>query len=292
MKILKSHTFALILTILVIAGCVFFGFRAAPAKSGAEQSVSEYAQKNYSSYLGWISDKAGILNDTTKKAVATANAELDRAHGGIVALATVDSLDGKSIDQYAYDLGVSAKLSEWDMLLLLDKSSDQWYLQPGASMQSYANQDLRAIFTNAFGSGSVTADANKTLPTLYAQMVRWYDNAVPSKSGDSAASAAGVMTVLVLLLVFAFILFAAMGVGRRSYGFGFWGPFWGPIFFPYRYPGGPRPPRDHRGPHDGPFGGFGGGFGGFGGGGGGFGGGGFGGGGFGGGGFGGGGGRH
>lgn len=297
MKFFKNHTVAVVLTILVIVGCLAYGFWSGTKAPAPELSDDEYARANYESYLGWISDEANLLSAETEKTIAMYNASLDHTYGSIVAVATVNDLDGRDIGQYAYDLGVEAELGGGDMLLLLDKGSNNWYLQPGADIQNYVDNDLRLICTSVMGSGSVNADANTMLPELFKQMSGWYEDAIPLK-GDSSAGVAVGLFGLIVVLVFLVIFFAAMGVGRRSLGYGFWGPYWGPIFFPRRYPGGPvRPPRHHdHHDHHGPFGpgGFGGGGfggGGFGGGGrgGGFGGSGFGGGGFGGGGFGGGG---
>jgi hypothetical protein len=304
MKFFKNHTVAVILTVLVIVGCLAYGFWSGTQAPAPDLNADQYARSNYESYLGWISDKADLLSADTEKAIAMYNASLDHTYGSIVAVATVPDLGGKDIGQYAYDMGVEAEMGGGDMLLLLDKGTDSWFLQPGADIQNYVDNDLRLIFTSVMESGSVTSDANTMLPELFQQMSGWYEDAIPLK-GDSSAGVAVGMFVLIVVLVFMVIFFAAMGVGRRGLGYGFWGPYWGPIFFPRRYPGGPvRPHHDHHDHHDrhgpfGPGGGFGGGGfggggfggGGFGGGGrgGGFGGGGFGGGGFGGGGFGGGG---
>ena len=265
MKFFKNHTVAVVLTVLVIAGCLGYSLWSGTQAPAPELSDDEYARANYESYLGWISDGADLLSADTEKTIAMYNASLDHTYGSIVAVVTVSDLGGQDIGRYAYDLGVEAELGGGDMLLLLDKGTDNWYLQPGADIQDYVDNDLRLIFTDVMGSGSVAADADTLLPKLFGQMTGWYEDAIPLKGESSGGAAAGVFA-LVVVVIFLVIFFAAMGVGRRGLGYGFWGPYWGPIFFPRRYPGGPvRPPRrdSHHDRHDhhGPFGpgGFGGG---------------------------------
>lgn len=299
MKFFKNHTVAVVLTILAIAGCVVYGKLSAPVST---KTGSSYAAENYSAYTKWVHDEAGLLSDSTIKTISTYNASFDKTYGSIVGVATVQDLGGEDIADYTTAYGQSMGLGQSDMLLLIDKGTDDWYLAYGDKISAYLNNDLQTTFTACLSNGSVTTDTNDRLTDLFSQVDGWYANAVPKASGSSAGGGFAVF-LIAMILVFV-LLFGSMGIGRRWYGFGFWGPFWGPIFFPHRFPGGPHPPRDHRGPGPrGPFGGsggfggssrgggFGGGFGG-GGRGGGFGGGGFGGGGhgggFGGGGFGGG----
>ena len=294
MKFFKNHTVAMILTILAIAGCLFYGYRTRPDESAADQTALEYGRENYEAYLGWISDGADLLSDETEQKVAVYLAAMDQGYGGIIGVVTEENLNGEAIDERAYELAMDADLRGMDMILLMDKASDNWYMMPGAEIKNYLDSKFQAIVTGAFSGASVVKDADQILPDMFKDIFNWYEqNLKPIEY--SSGGGAGAVVFLIFLVLILVVLFSSLGVGRRYYGYGFWGPFWGPIFYPHRYPGGPTRPRHNRPPnsrpprdndHHDPFGpgGFGGG--GFGGGGrgGGFGGsGGFGGGGFGGG---------
>ncbi len=276
MKFFKNHTVAVVIAVLVIAGCCIYGFVTRPNETAADLEPLAYGRENYEAYLGWIDDGADLLSEDTEREVATYMAAMDQAYGSIVALVT-DPDAGGDLAQRAYDRAIDGQLSGRDMILLLDAASDNWYMLPGEDIGRYVDSDLQAIVTGAFGGGSVVRDADGLLPELYRDMFTWYqDTLEPVDAGPSVGSVVAVLVVILLVLA---VVFASMGVGSRRYGgYGFWGPFWGPIFFPMRFPGGPirprHPPRRDPGPfhgddHHGGFGGggFGGGFGGFGGGG-------------------------
>ncbi|MCI8527178.1 MAG: TPM domain-containing protein [Oscillospiraceae bacterium] len=284
MKVFKNHTVAVILTLLVVAGCVFFGFVRRPAQAVADMDNRSYAEAHYQSYTDWISDEAGILSQETETVIAKYNAALDYDYGSILAVAALD-LQGGSIEQAAYDVFMDWELKPVDMVLVIDRSSDQWYFGYGDEMGYYVNNRLQTILTAALDGGSVTENADSALPLLMRDVQDWYgdyitaDGGFEPKSGEGAGiSVAGAVFGIVLVLLILVIFLSSFGVGRRRYGYGFWGPVWGPIFFPHRWPGGPhhppRPPRQPprqssgRGPRGpfGPGGGFGGGGSGFGGG--------------------------
>lgn len=276
MKLLKNHTFAVILTVIVILGCCAYGFFTRPNQTAADLGGLEYGRENYAAYLDWIADEENLLSDKTKQSVAVFMAAMDKEYGSIVTVVTEASPAGASLEDRANAWAEKGQLSGGDMVLLIDTTSDNWYMLPGADIARYVDGDLQAIVTSLMSSGSITANADKVLPELFEDLYSWYQDTLTPVSSTPSATAAVGLFVLVVVLIFVVFLFLGMGVGRRSYGYGFWGPFWGPIFFPGRFPGGPvrRPPLHHDHDRHDHWGGFGGG---------GFGGGGFGGGGFGGG---------
>lgn len=270
MKLLKNHTFAVALTVVVMIGCLVFGQVTKPETVPiASQSASQFAEENYRSYLDLAEDAAGLLSEETRVTIAKHNAALDHSYGSVIGVYTGD-LNGADLEDAARACFEDWELKSVDMLLLIDAGGDRSYLGFGSEMGRYVNNQLQTIYTSTLRSGSITAGANEMIPKFFAQTGDWYDRYIPKDGqkadGGEPYSSSVVMLLLPLVIVFALIfLFGRMGVGRRSCGYGFWGPFWGPVIFPRRYPGGPtRPPRrsqrndrDHFGP--GGFGGFGGG---------------------------------
>lgn len=277
MKIFKNHTFAVILTLLVIAGCVSFGFVRRPEQAVADMDDRSYAEAHYEDYENLVEDTAGILSDETERTIAKYNAALDFEYGSILAVVT-DDLQGEDIGQAAYECFMDWELKSVDMILFLDSGAEEWYLGYGDEMGYYVNNRLNTVFTAALSGG----DFDEALPKLMRDVQDWYGDYIPvegefaPKSEESAGvGLVGAVFGIVLVVLILVIFLGAFGVGRRRFGYGFWGPVWGPIFFPHRWPGGPHhPPRPPRPPHEtrgggprGPFGpggggGFGGGFGG------------------------------
>ncbi len=256
MKLLKNHTFAMIVAALTIAGCLFFGFRAKPETPIAGQDAASFAKENYAAYEHLIADGASILSEKTVRAIAERNAALDHSYGSVVAVVT-DRLGGADLSGEAYDRAGAGELSANDMLLLIDADSGHWYAALGGNMEDYANNRLETLFTACLSGGTLPGGADEALTRLFSELDGWYAEYIPTGGGAEVAGGGAVLTVfLFVALVFAaLVLFSSLGVGRRSYGFGFWGPFWGPIIFPHRFPGGPTRPSQTRTRHDGsPFG--------------------------------------
>ena len=67
-------------------------------------------------------------------------------------LVTTDSLDGKTMEDYAMDESADLELGDSDMLLLIDTDTEQWYLAYGNDMASYVDNDLSILFKENLGS--------------------------------------------------------------------------------------------------------------------------------------------
>jgi len=254
MKLLKNHTFAMIVAVLTIAGCLFFGFRARPETPIAEQDAAAFAKENYGAYEYLIEDNASILSEKTVRAIAEQDAALDHSYGSVVAVVT-DRLGGVDLSGAAYDRANSRELSANDTLLLIDADSGHWYAALGANMEDYANNRLETLFTACLSGGALPDGADEALTRLFSELDGWYAEYIPTGGETDGGGGMILVSFLFVGLVFAaLILFSSMGVGRRVYGYGFWGPFWGPIIFPHRFPGGPTRPSQTRTRHDSPFG--------------------------------------
>lgn len=270
MKLLKNHTFAVTLTVLVMLGCLLFGQLTKPEKTPiADLDASGFAEQNYQSYTDLTEDTAGILTEATRVTIAKYNASLDYAYGSVIGVYTGD-LHGRDLEDAARDCFEEWELKSVDMLLLIDTGSDRSYLGYGSEMGGYVNNRLQTIYTATLRGGSITEGANKMVPDFFRQTADWYESYIPKdgSGGDEEGAAAGAGFVLALLILVVVLVVLFGRAGRRYRGF--WGPFWGPVIFPRHHHGPPphQPHQTRRNDHDrfGP-GGFGGGFGGHGGGG-------------------------
>lgn len=265
MKLFKNHTFAVVLTVLVVAGCLVFGQLTKPKTVPiADQRDSQFAEENYLSYTDLTEDAAGILNEETRTAIAKHNAALDHRYGSVIGVYT-GNLGGADMEEAARACFEDWELKSVDMLLLIDAEGDRTYLGFGSEMGRYVNNQLQTIYTATLRSGSITEGANKMVPNFFAQADDWYDRYIPENgemNHDGGGYRSSVIVLFLPIMMFVlFFLFGRRRVVRRSRGFGFWGP----VIFTRRYPGGP-PHRSQRDDHShfgpGGFGGRGGGFGG------------------------------
>ena len=272
----QKKSVAITITLVVIALAVVIGAISAPKGAQTQSSASlstdasGWAKKNYEQYEEFLDDDAGLFDDDALEAFAKYDAQLDYGYGSILGLVTTDSLDGKSMEDYAIDESAELELGDSDMLLLIDTDTEQWYLAYGGDMAAYVDNDLSILFRQNLG-GLFTGSAEKSVTGLYKDLLDWYAQNIPAASGntvqsepayvqkeESGMSLFGILiTILVIVILFKIIFRPRRryyddgvyyGGGPRP---GFWsGMFWGSMLGRNR---GHRPPP---GPGPGP-GGFG-----------------------------------
>ena len=128
---------AVTITLVVIAIALVIGFTSAPKQAAtsttsqtaasASSDAASWAKKNYGQYEDFLEDDADLFSDTTLETFAKYNAQLDYTYGSIMGLVTTDSLDGKTMEDYAMDESADLELGDSDMLLLIDTDTEQWY---------------------------------------------------------------------------------------------------------------------------------------------------------------------
>jgi uncharacterized protein len=96
---------------------------------------------------GFVTDLAQVIDPSTKTQLETLCAEVQQKTGAQIAVVTVDSLDGKSKEEYAADLyqhlGVGSKQSNRGVLLLLAPKERQYRIEVGYGLEPVIN-DARA----------------------------------------------------------------------------------------------------------------------------------------------------
>ena len=93
-----------------------------------------------------------FFDDDAIETFAKYDAQLDYGYGSILGLVSTDSLDGKSMEDYAMDASADLELGDSDMLLLIDTDTEQWYLAYGGDMADYVDNDLSILFRQNLGS--------------------------------------------------------------------------------------------------------------------------------------------
>ena len=187
---------------------------------------------------GYVSDFAHVVDPQTRARIEEYCGEVERATGAQMALVTIDTLDGKPIEDFTNDLfrkwGVGKKGQDEGVMLLVAIKDHKDRIEVGYGLEGtlpdgFSGQTLRQIQPqlrqNDYGNamlaaaevmGSAIAKAKGV--TLNAHLLEPREQQQPSRGG-------GVPWPLIVFGIF--ILFAVLrGIGRRGgngYGGGYVG---------------------------------------------------------------------
>src|ERR1700730_9845112 len=97
---------------------------------------------------GYVTDLAGVIQPETKTRLEALCAELEQKTGAQLAIVTVHSLEGQSIENYAVDLykqlGVGSKKGNRGVLLLFSPDERTYTIEVGYGLEPVIN-DARAV---------------------------------------------------------------------------------------------------------------------------------------------------
>lgn len=283
MEMLKKRWVAVVITLLVIALSICIGLMRAP--TGSDLPDTDTVQSldtglDTQSYTRFLYDKADLLSAQAEETILLYNANWDYRYNSVVAVVTVESTDGASLEDAAYDQGADMGLGEGDAVLLISVADNNYYLAAGNDFSTILTNQAVDDLQGRLESGS---DYQSGILSFFAGMDQVYQanfglgNATQTGS-DYYVSYGGfgwVFSLVVLLLVLYIILSAIDSVRYSAYRRMYYGipnppVVFRPIFFWHgpRYswyqrrwhrPPPPPPGGPGRGPGPGGFGGFGGG---------------------------------
>ena len=195
MTIFKRFPVAVILSALVIVLCCVWGYSRVyePLAGAGDEALSgehhRAGESNLNYYLGWMDDEGGLFTLETADTIARRNLELDGTYGSLVAIHTVENLNGKDIETCARDLAADMDLGGRDMLLLLDSDTQDWYVIYGPGLQPYAemNTELRDLFRSQLSPDFFAVTSNRRVVLLFDALREWYAANVPPVEEESAA---------------------------------------------------------------------------------------------------------
>jgi uncharacterized protein len=175
---------------------------------------------------GYVTDLAGALNADTKTKLETLGTELEQKTGAQMAIVTVHSLEGESVENYANDLykklGVGGKKDDRGVLLLVSPDERKYRIEVGYGLEPVIN-DARAGDTGrAMVPFLRSGDFSDAIETGAWQLAKYIaDDRGVTLSGqprlrsarpsrDSGGSSIGVWIFLIVLVL---IFMAARGGG-------------------------------------------------------------------------------
>lgn len=135
-------------------------------------------------YRQWICDEADLLNKATEQTVEQYNAAWDEQHYAVVAVATLERLNGWNSEDYAAALGQQWGLGENDMILVLVENGDwQVYVGDyvGAMMEDYQQQKLRQAIDAPYYEG----DFDGAVTAFFRQADVFYGQLDPSHKSSA-----------------------------------------------------------------------------------------------------------
>lgn len=185
MKFFKKTSVAILLTALLVALCCVWGYsRAYEASHSDPDSVvqSQRAGESVLNYfLNWIDDGAGLFSMETTDTLARNNLDLNNTYGCLLALKTVNYLNGQDIASYSKDLFQQVDLGRKDMLLVIESSSQAWYLVYGGGLRTYAenNDALAALLKDNLDTDFFQGESDAGILSLFDDLEHWCAETLP-----------------------------------------------------------------------------------------------------------------
>ena len=195
MTIFKRFPVAVVICAAVILLCCIWGYSRVyepPADAGDSSSEAEEhhrsGESNLNYYLGWMNDEAGFFTKETAETIARRNLSLDGTYNSLVAIHTLSDLAGKDIETCARERAEEMDLGGRDMLLLLDRGTQDWYVVYGPGLQPYAelNTELRDLFRSQLSPDFFAVTSNRRVVLLFDALQEWFAANVPPVEEESS----------------------------------------------------------------------------------------------------------
>ena len=268
---LKKRWVAVVIVLVVIGLAICIGLM--KAQSGPTQSDGTSGDLDTavdtSSYTRFLYDQADLLSPSAEETILLYNANWDDRYNSVVAVVTLESAGGSSLEDAAYDQGADMGLGEGDAVLLIAKAEDSYYVAPGTDfatiLTNQAVDDLESRLNSASDYEGAVLSFFAGMDAVYQANFGLGNQEVPRGGGGYVLFSGYRWAIsLVALLLVLFVVLSAIDSARynayrrRYYGVPdppvvfrpifFWhGPRYGWYQRRWRRPP-PPPPRGPRGP--------------------------------------------
>lgn len=184
MKFFKKPSVAILLTVLLVALCCVWGYSRAyeSTASSHEGELSLRAGENsLNYYLNWIDDEADLFTMETTDTLARNNLDLNNSYGTLLAIKTVHYLNGQDIETYSKELFETVSLGSMDFLLVIEASSQAWYLVYGGGLTDYVanTEGLSDLVHRNLDDAFFQGNSDTGILTLFNDLEGWCAQALP-----------------------------------------------------------------------------------------------------------------
>lgn len=170
-----------------------------------------------------VADEAGVLSESTIRAIQTANKTLEVDAGCTIAVCTVDTTGDTDISEYARGVFKEWKLGE-GVLLLIAKNDENYYFVQSVGVENVlTNEELEAIrdeyLEEDFASGNIDRGVNKCVTKLKTVLTAGITAAADNKNTDENKSEekgttagsviVGFFKTILYIILIAIVLFVA-----------------------------------------------------------------------------------
>jgi uncharacterized protein len=185
--------------------------------------------------VGYVTDLAGAIQPETKARLEALCTELEQKTGAQLAIVTVHSLEGQSVENYAVDLykhlGVGSKQDNHGVLLLVSPDERKYRIEVGYGLEPVINDARAGDSGRAMVPFLRTGDFSSAIETAAWQLAKYIaDDKGATLTGQPPPRAAprshgsqgsGGIPFWLIIGVFIFIWLLGSGSGRGGGG-GLW----------------------------------------------------------------------
>lgn len=186
--------------------------------------------------VGYVTDLAGAIQPETKARLEALCTELQQKTGAQLAIVTVHSLEGQSVENYAVDLykhlGVGAKQDNRGVLLLVSPDERKYRIEVGYGLEPVINDARAGDSGRAMVPFLRTGDFSSAIETAAWQLAKYIADdkgvtltgqppARPVQRPHNGQSSGGIPFWLIFG-IFIFIWLLGRGSGRGGGGGGLW----------------------------------------------------------------------
>lgn len=205
---LKKFPVAVAITAAVVALCIVYSLFLGPVPA-----VKVHAGD-------WLLDSGNVLSEAAEASVRTDNAAFDSSYGSVIAVVTVNSTRGWTMEDYTLNLADQWQLGKKDLLLLLDVGGKNAYLMEGGN---WPGLDCTQMLSDNVAADFNSGDYDSAVLKLFSAMKEWYAGhaaavvtAAPS-GGQPAADSSGGAPVVMLILALVVVYLILASAERRRY---------------------------------------------------------------------------
>lgn len=183
-KLFQNQVVAWIVLIAAVALACFWGFSRRDAYES--RKTTELLDVKY---YQWVNDNAKLLSDATEKTAAEYDTTWNDRYYSVVAVATLNKLNGWTQADYARALGEKWGLGAGDMLLLLVKGDD-WYVAVGDNVAATMTDTQQTKLKQAIDQPYYAGNYDEAVVAFFRQADVFYAQAGVSGGGGSASAPA------------------------------------------------------------------------------------------------------